>query len=164
MQCLSEGWSSQITHLHLSNIHPLAHILGTWVFSLPQRHRAMASHPSPCEKWREGDPKEERNQAKMAAWNSFINVCTRALHTLVFFEDCHADSTVIPLLSKATFTPSIQPPNLSLLCTRTPLTYTSNTVINIHPLAHILDTWALIFSSCALFTVYPNSIPPISMW
>ena len=30
---------------------------------------------------------------------------------------------------------------------------------NMHPLAHILDTCALIFSSCALFTVYPNRIP-----
>ena len=27
-----------------------------------------------------------------------------------------------------------------------------------HPLAHILDSWALIFSSCALLTVYPNHI------
>ena len=33
-----------------------------------------------------------------------------------------------------------------------------HTVITIHPLAHILDTWALIFSSCALFTVHPNRI------
>ena len=32
------------------------------------------------------------------------------------------------------------------------------TIINIHPLAHILNNCALIFSSCALFTVYPNSI------
>ena len=28
----------------------------------------------------------------------------------------------------------------------------------IHPLAHILDICALVFSSCALFTVYPNRI------
>ena len=35
--------------------------------------------------------------------------------------------------------------------------------IKIHSLAHILDTWTLIFSSCALFTVYPYSIPPLSM-
>ena len=28
-------------------------------------------------------------------------------------------------------------------------------------LVHILDTWALIFSSCAPFTVYPNRIPPL---
>ena len=29
---------------------------------------------------------------------------------------------------------------------------------NIHPLAHILDTCALIFNSCVIFTVYPNRI------
>ena len=34
----------------------------------------------------------------------------------------------------------------------------THTVIKIHPLAHILDSLALIFSSCALFTVYPNRI------
>ena len=34
----------------------------------------------------------------------------------------------------------------------------THTIIQIHPLTHILDTCALIFSSCALFTVYPNSI------
>ena len=34
----------------------------------------------------------------------------------------------------------------------------TNTIINIHPLAHILDICALIFSSCAFFTVYPNRI------
>ena len=34
----------------------------------------------------------------------------------------------------------------------------THTIIKIHPLAHILDTWALIFSSCAIFTVYPNRI------
>ena len=34
----------------------------------------------------------------------------------------------------------------------------THTVIKIHPLADILDTWALIFSSCSLFIVYPNRI------
>ena len=34
----------------------------------------------------------------------------------------------------------------------------THTVIKIHPLSHILDSWALIFRSCALFTVYPNCI------
>ena len=34
----------------------------------------------------------------------------------------------------------------------------THTVIKIHLLAHILDTCALIFSSCAIFTVYPNRI------
>ena len=31
-------------------------------------------------------------------------------------------------------------------------------IINIHPLAHILHIYALIFSSCGLFTVYPKRI------
>ena len=31
-------------------------------------------------------------------------------------------------------------------------------IVNINPLAHILDICALVVSSCALFTVYPNSI------
>ena len=34
----------------------------------------------------------------------------------------------------------------------------THTIIKIHPLAHIIDTWALFFSSCSIFTVYPNSI------
>ena len=34
----------------------------------------------------------------------------------------------------------------------------TNTIINIHPLAHIPDICALIFGSHALFTVYPNRI------
>ena len=29
---------------------------------------------------------------------------------------------------------------------------------NMHPLPHILDTFALIFNSCPLFSVYPNRI------
>ena len=32
----------------------------------------------------------------------------------------------------------------------------------IHPLAHILDSCALIFSSCALFTIYPTSLQVIT--
>ena len=34
----------------------------------------------------------------------------------------------------------------------------THTIINIHPLAHILDICAMIFSSCSLFAVYPNRI------
>ena len=34
----------------------------------------------------------------------------------------------------------------------------THTIINIHPLAYILDICALIFNSCAIFTVYPNRI------
>ena len=34
----------------------------------------------------------------------------------------------------------------------------THTIINIHPLAHIFDVCAFVFSSCALFTVYRNRI------
>ena len=34
----------------------------------------------------------------------------------------------------------------------------THTIIKIHPLSNLLDTWALIFSSCTIFTVYPNRI------
>ena len=34
----------------------------------------------------------------------------------------------------------------------------SHTIINIDPLAHTLDNCALILSSCAIFTVYPNHL------
>ena len=34
----------------------------------------------------------------------------------------------------------------------------THTIIKMHPLAHILDTWALIISSSALFTVYLDRI------
>ena len=34
----------------------------------------------------------------------------------------------------------------------------TNTIINMYPYAHILVTYALIFISCTLLTVYPNRI------
>ena len=49
----------------------------------------------------------------MAAWNSFSCICSRALHSLIYFAHCSSTSTVIPLLHMATFTPSIT--NLGLL-------------------------------------------------
>ena len=44
-----------------------------------------------------------QGQAKMAAWNSFNYICTRALHYFLSFTHCRAASTVIPLLPKATY-------------------------------------------------------------
>ena len=38
----------------------------------------------------------------------------------------------------------------------------TQTIINNHPLAHILDICALIFSSCAFFTVYPTPLRVIT--
>ena len=55
--------------------------------------------------------------AKMASRNSFSYICTIALHSFRFFAHCLTAFTVIPLLPKATFTPSVQP-NLDLPRTR----------------------------------------------
>ena len=45
----------------------------------------------------------------MAEWNFIIYICTTALHSFLSSEHCRGDSTIIPLVPKATFTPSIQP-------------------------------------------------------
>ena len=66
----------------------------------------------------------------MAAWDSFGYICTRALHSIRSFAHCRAASTVIPLLPKATFTPTIQP-NLCLPRIRRPLTSAINTLLAI---------------------------------
>ena len=94
----------------------------------------MYRHPYPLHvtttRAREGGPKEYKGQTKMAAWNSFSYICTRALHSFRSFAHCRAASTVIPLLPKATFTPSIQP-NLGLPRTRPPKTSATNTILAI---------------------------------
>ena len=72
----------------------------------------------------EGRSERTQGQAKMAGWNSFSYICTRALHSFWFFAHWRAASTVINLLPKATFTSSIQP-NLGLPRTRPPLTSAS---------------------------------------
>ena len=69
-------------------------------------------------------------QTKMEAWNSFSYICTRALHSFRSFTQCRSESIVIPLLPKATFTPSIQP-NLGLPHTRPPLTSAINILLAI---------------------------------
>ena len=67
----------------------------------------------------------------MAVWNSIISfICTRALHSFISFAHCSASSTVIPLLPKDTFTPSIQP-NLGLPRSRSPLTSANNILLAI---------------------------------
>ena len=66
----------------------------------------------------------------MASRNSFSYICTRALHSFRWFEHCRAASTVIPLLPKATFTPSIQS-YLGLHRTHPPLTSAINTLLAI---------------------------------
>ena len=51
---------------------------------------------------------------------NFINICTKARHSFLVFARCHASSSLIPLLLKPTFTPSIHPTYLDLP-TRPPL-------------------------------------------
>ena len=92
----------------------------------------MASLPCPCDNHQSTGGRSERTQCqtKMTAWNSCSYVCTRALHSFRSFAYCRADFTVIPLLPKATFTPTIQP-NLGLPRTRHQLTSASNTLLAI---------------------------------
>ena len=77
----------------------------------------------------------------MAAENSFSYICTRALQSPLFrsFMYCRAASTVVPVLHKATFIPSIQP-NLGLPRTRPPLTFAINTLLAIR-CSSILSTY-----------------------
>ena len=86
----------------------------TIFYSLSQPHHVTVSHPSPGDNHRStGMPSERtQGQAKIAAWNSFSYICTMALHSFRSFAHWRAAS-IIPLLPKATFTPSIQP-NLGL--------------------------------------------------
>ena len=61
----------------------------------------------------------------------YCYVCTRALHSFLSFAHCRAASTIIPLLPKPTFTPSIQP-NLCLPShIRPPLTSAINPLLAI---------------------------------
>ena len=94
----------------------------------------------------------------MAAWNSFSHICTMDLHSFLCFTHCRAASTVIPLLPKATYTPSIQP-NLGLPRTRLPLTSPINTLRAIG-FSSILSTCPNHFNTLwsALLPYLPNSL------
>ena len=95
----------------------------------------------------EGQSERTQGQANMAAWNSFSYICTRALHAFRSLAHCRSAFGVIPLLPKATFTPSIQP-NLGLPRTRPPL----NSAINIL----LAIRYSSIISTC------PNHL--ITLW
>ena len=63
--------------------------------------------------------------------NSIIYICTRALQSFLSFTHYRTASTVIPLLPKVIFTPSVQP-NIGLPRTRLPLTSAINTLLVIY--------------------------------
>ena len=84
-------------------------------------------HTSPGDNHQNTGGRSERTQARLKGsreTHSVTYVCTRTLHSFQSFQSfvhCRTSSTVIPLLLKATFTPSIQP-NLGLPRTRPQLT------------------------------------------
>ena len=110
--------SSRITRTQSSNIHPLAHLLDTCAlifslmnpfYSLSQPHHVTASHLSPGDNRRSMGGWSERTQGQQNGRQKLIRlyICTRALHSFLSFAHCRVAPTVIPLLPKATFTPSI---------------------------------------------------------
>ena len=69
-----------------------------------------------------------------------IYIYTRGLHSFQSSAHCRAASTVVPLLSKATFAQSIQP-NLCLPRTLPPLNFTINTLLPVRD-SSILSTFS----------------------
>ena len=81
----SKNGRIQLNYLHKHHGSPLLHI-----------HQSV------------GDQfKRMQGQGKMAAFNSIIYIYRRTLHSFLYFAYCQAASTVILLLQKSTFTPSI---------------------------------------------------------
>ena len=92
----------------------------------------------------------------MRCKNSFSYICIRALHCFRTFAHCCATSTVIPLLNKATFTPSIQP-NHCLPSTCPPLTSAINTLLAMRystilstSLNHLNTLWSALLAKSLL--------------
>ena len=81
--------SSQTMQAQLSNIHALAHILGTCtlilssctIFTDPQKHHVTASHPSKGDKPSEHEWVLQKNTGTERKW-SIIYICIRSLHFL----------------------------------------------------------------------------------
>ena len=99
----------------------------------------------------------------MAAWNSFSYICTIvALHSFRYFAHCRSASTVIPLLPKVTFTPSIQP-NLGLLRTRPVLTSEIIGLLAIRYSSilytcpnHLYTLWSALLANSLYITALPH--------
>ena len=84
---------SDYAHTVIKHTLLLAHIPGTCTlifsscnpfYSLSQPHHVTASHPSPCDNPPENGRRSRRKgHAKMAALNSLIYICPRALHSFL---------------------------------------------------------------------------------
>ena len=137
------------SHVKLENARtiikhtPLAHILDTcaltfssWaIFTVYHKHQSTGG-------WSE----RTRCQAKMAVLNSIIYICTCSALLFIF----RADSSVIPLLPKTTFKPSIRP-NLGLL-TRPPLTSAINTLLAIRYSSILSTCLSNLKVTCSILT------------
>ena len=96
---LHQGWevmSCQITHTNHQHTP-----LSPYIYRLSQHH-ITASQPSPGDNHQSTGGWSERTlgQAKIAAWDLFSYICTRALHSFRSFADCRAAYTVISLCTK----------------------------------------------------------------
>ena len=109
-------------HGKLFNIHPVA-----------QRVDISSDHSAERQSEKPQEPRKTGTKI------NDLHICTRDLHSFLSFAHCRAASTFIPLLLKATFTPSIQP-NLGQRRTRPPLTSAINTLLSLR-YSSILSTW-----------------------
>ena len=118
--------------------------------SLSQSHHLTASHSSPGDNHLRTRGWSERTQGQ--AKNGRLKLIQ--LHVLFLMIYLSAASTVIPLLPKATFTPSIQP-KLGLPRTRPPLNSAINTLLAIrsHPFFPHAQTISIL--SDLLFSLTP---------
>ena len=83
----------------------------------------------------EGGLKAHKNQVQIT------QICTRSLHSYLYFAHYYVTSLIIPLLPKATFTPSTQP-NPDLSSTQTSICFRHQ-----HPSSHMVLIHSP-FSSC----------------
>ena len=124
----------------------------------------MYQHPTPLQvisrQRSVGQSEGDRQLSKLAAYNSIIYISTRALHSFLSFAHCGAASTVILLLPKATFTPSIQQ-NLGLPHTHPLLSSAINTSLAIR-YSSIFYTWPNHLNThWSILLVNSHSIPAL---
>ena len=131
--------SSQITVTQSSNTQTLAQIPGTYILIFSScapfpvyPNCIMKLYPTPLQVIIHQSlgrvAKRIQGEVKMAALNSIIYICTRALHSFLAFAHCHTAFTVISILSKTIFTPCFQP-NHSLPHTCPKLTFAITTFL-----------------------------------
>ena len=134
--------SNQITYTQSSTHTPRFSVVALLLQFIPTAS-CNGIPPSTGDNHQSTGERSERTQgqAKIASWISFSYICTRALYSCRSFAHWRAASTVIILLPKATFTPSILP-NLGIPRTRPLLTSAINTLLAIR-YSSILFTYCI---------------------